>query len=213
MAGVSKQVDFVKKRFEYALEHRSGGDSSNKFFGSKNKFAKLMFPKTKEPLRKLLRYLQTEKIPSEILDEIAFHLWVYPDYLKGTYSISKDEVRQELGDHFSEYYSSVEMFDNEFDPEGYYFGGYSDFEIDQMWSNREEHIIAFLNSFTYSISEDGNNLKYFDFRKLHEDELNDLMSKLASLVAQNIQNPPNDNWKVFAETGSSHEVKEGKNNE
>lgn len=188
MAGVSKSVPFIKKRFEYALNRKGY---------SKNKFAKELFPDTKSPLRKLLRYIQYEEIPPEILEKIAYKLNVVPQYLQGTYSVTRNELDEKL----------VALSDDKeregglviFDPEGYYYGFYIGYAYSALKEYRTKLLIEYLNSFTYE-SNDDDMCEVLDFNYLDERELDILEYRINVMIQECIDNPPNENWEKFITT-------------
>lgn len=180
MAGVSKSVPFIKKRFEYALNSQGY---------SKNKFAKEMFPDTKSPLRKLLRYIQYEEIPPEILEKMAYKLNVLPQYLQGTYSITRNDLDEKLR----------QLSDEHFDPEGYYYGFYIGYAYGVLKEYRTKLLIEYLNSFSY-LSNDDDKSVVLDFNYLGEKELDIVEYRINIMIQECIDNPPNENWKQFINT-------------
>ena len=193
MGNVKKAVPFSKTRFEYLLNRRGQ---------SKNQFAKRMFPGTKQPLRKLLKYLASEELPPEILYRFASAFNCYPDYLKGNVSITKDYLRKQFGNEYLDRW----VHDEDFDPDGYYMGFYTEIGKTEL-PPINEHAIAFLNDWAYSYEmETSNNLDLiikamsFDFHDLDENALLVLIENIVELVESKILNPPSQEWIDFVET-------------
>ena len=192
MANVKKAVPFNRKRFEYLL-NRSGR--------SKNQFAKLMFPDTKQPLRKLLKYQAAGEIPPEILMRFASILDCRPDYLDGSYSVTEKELQEEFGEHYQEFAN------RNYDPDGYDIGKYNEFRFEEKFNFENEALVQFLNNsenglYQYYRDDTKGLVKYmtFDFHDLSINELFMLKAMIHSFVEEILINPRSKDWKEFIKT-------------
>ena len=191
MGNVKKAVPFSKRRFEYLLNRRGQ---------SKNQFAKRMFPNTKQPLRKLLKYLASEELPPEILSRFASAFNCYPGYLDGSVSITREYLQKQFGDEYLERW----VHDEDFDPDGYYTGFFT--EIGDNIPVAEERAITFLNDYLYSyetkVTKYGMDFSAmsFDFHDLDQQALYDLIGDIIDMVENRILNPSSQEWIDFVKT-------------
>lgn len=188
MANKKKSVPFIKKRFEYALE-RAGY--------TKSAFSKEVFPSIQDSLRKLQKYMEAQEIPPDVLDVISEKLDISPDYFSGSYSVTKNELQTEFGSEFSLYFT-----DNDFDPEGYNFYSYYDYQKMQKQMPIDEHLISFLNTELYAVYRTPFKVHKlrFDFHDLDHNELYDLEEKIYKMVEKSILKCPNKSWREFVDT-------------
>lgn len=193
MSGVKRAVPFKKKRFRYALDRKGY---------SKNKFAKMIFPDVNDEnnnnrTRKLDRYMQKEEIAPVELKRISEALDVSPDYLSGSYSITKAQLQDDLGEEFPKIFS-----EDEFDPEGYHFGSYTLFSAQLRQHSDLDNFADYLNTQRFTIIENGELVKLkFDFHQLDESSLFVLQHIINNIIESIIQKSESEEWKKFAKTG------------
>lgn len=199
MANTVKAKTLKKDLFNRALKKDKGY--------SVNALAKELFPDLEEKTayRKLRRYLHNEMIAPEILEKIAAILRISPGYLQGVDMEKKEDLKEDFGSDFDQYFS-----DNDFDEEGYYFGRYSDYKFMSKQISVDELLIQFLNKDMYTVYSDScSSYEYrFDFHKLDKLALYELEGMIKDLIERNIQEPNDEGWKSFVNNSIPESMKE-----
>lgn len=188
MVNKKKAVPLIRKRFEYALK---------RYGYSKNKFSKMMFPGVVQPARKLQKYLVSQEIAPELLDDFAHALDISPEYLNGTYNVTIEDLVKDYGEDFYSIFSPVN-----FDSDGYHFWSYEHYKAEKNQMSANEHLIAFLNeqSFMLHNTKEGSTIGFCDFHKLDRNEFAGIKASIVYNIQQEFIKPSNKAWKDFRDS-------------